>query len=115
MSTTGDESWGLFALRGGKITSSANITTAGKAGFGAFIEGNGESNARAGLITLNGGYLTTTGEALGGNIGSFGWLAKKERNKVTMTGTKGTTSGGLGGGVGAADKATNTEHGRAHD
>lgn len=105
ISTAGDESWGLYALRGGVITSSADITTAGKAGFGAFVEGNNEVNARPGLITLNGGSITTTGEALGGTIGSFGVLAKNEDNTVAMTGTKVTTSGGLAEGLRVEDKA----------
>ncbi|MGB6104387.1 MAG: hypothetical protein WBF88_11145, partial [Pusillimonas sp.] len=107
ISTQGNESWGLYALRGGQITSSANITTKGKAGFGAFVEGNDEANARGGKITLNGGSITTTGQQLGGtDIGSFGVLAKNMGNHVEINGTRISTAGAHADGLRAEDKAT---------
>lgn len=71
ISTRGDESWGAYAQRTGKITGTGvAITTAGKAGFGAFAEDGGQ-------IALDGGSITTTGGALpGGQVGSFGVLTK---------------------------------------
>ncbi|MFW7341223.1 autotransporter domain-containing protein [Pollutimonas sp. H1-120] len=107
ISAAGDESWGLYSLRGGVITSSADISTAGKAGFGAFVEGNGETNARPGLITLNGGSITTSGQALSsgdGSIGSYGVLAKNIGNAVVMNGTRVTTSGNVAEGLRVEDK-----------
>ncbi|MGB3287927.1 MAG: autotransporter domain-containing protein [Burkholderiaceae bacterium] len=104
VSTTGDNSWGLYALRGANITSSADITTTGNVGFGVFVEGNDESTARPGLITLNGGSITTSGGA-SGVVGSFGVLAKNEGNKVVMSGTKVTTSGSYAEGLRVEDKA----------
>ena len=109
ISTKGDESWGLYALRGGQITSSANITTEGKAGFGVFVEGNNEANARGGLITLNGGSITTTGGALASAdsfIGSFGVLAKNAGNHVEINGTRIATGGAYADGLRAEDRAT---------
>src|SRR3546814_6825626 len=62
------ESWGLFAQNGGVIHSSAEITTAGQAGFGAFVDG-------AGFIDISGGSIETSGGPLNGTVGSFGVLS----------------------------------------
>ncbi|MCI2807251.1 autotransporter outer membrane beta-barrel domain-containing protein [Eoetvoesiella caeni] len=119
ISTTGDESWGLFSQRTGNITSSAAITTSGLAGFGAFAEGG------AGL-TLNDGSITTTGGALGGTIGSFGVLSKNG-STVSVNNTSIKTSGALadglrsdkdssmaGGIINATNTAVNTSGSNAH-
>ncbi|MBV6305887.1 autotransporter domain-containing protein [Candidimonas humi] len=91
ITTTGDNSWGLYSQRTGNITSTADITTSGLAGFGAFAEeGAG--------ITLNGGSITTTGGALNGTIGSFGVLAKNG-STVNVNNVAINTSGALADGL----------------
>ncbi|HWK63074.1 MAG TPA: hypothetical protein VNT00_16760, partial [Eoetvoesiella sp.] len=91
ITTTGDNSWGLYSQNSGNITSTADITTGGLAGFGAFAEeGAG--------ITLNGGSITTTGGALSGTIGSFGVLSKNG-STVNVNNVAITTSGALADGL----------------
>ncbi|WP_449390999.1 autotransporter outer membrane beta-barrel domain-containing protein [Eoetvoesiella caeni] len=102
ISTTGDESWGLFSQRTGNITGSAAITTSGLAGFGAFAEDG------AGL-TLNGGSITTTGGALGGTIGSFGVLSKNG-STVSVNNVSINTSGALADGL-RSDKESSSAGG----
>jgi len=99
ITTTGDNSWGLYSQNSGNITSTADITTGGLAGFGAFAEeGAG--------ITLNGGSITTTGGALSGTIGSFGVLSKNG-STVNVNNVAITTSGALADGLRAdTDGAT---------
>ena len=119
--TSGDNSWGLYSQNSGNITSTADITTSGLAGFGAFAEeGAG--------ITLNGGSITTTGGALdvsGNLVGSFGVLAKNGStvnvNNVAITtsgsladGLRADTDGATGGTIVATNTTVNTSGANAN-
>ncbi|NYT44968.1 autotransporter domain-containing protein [Alcaligenaceae bacterium] len=117
ITTTGDESWGLYALRGGQINAEGvNIETSGKAGFGAFVESNEDSRTDGGKITLTDSSIKTTGglifTATGPveGIGSHGVVAKHKGNSVELTRTHITTTGpradGLRAELGATISAT---------
>lgn len=82
VSTSGNESWGLYAQNlGAKIVSSANVETAGRAGFGVFAINGGQ-------IDLNGGQVTTHGARLGatGTPGSYGLLAAGNNSIINAPG-----------------------------
>ncbi|HWK70467.1 MAG TPA: hypothetical protein VNS29_06440, partial [Burkholderiaceae bacterium] len=112
--TTGDESYGLYAQNGGNISSSAQVTTSGKAGFGAFAYSGGR-------ISLHGGSLETSADALGGTIGTFGALSKKNSVIIlngTAINTEGVLAEGLrseeGASIVATDSTITTAGSKAH-
>src|SRR3546814_4327778 len=100
------ESWGLFAQNGGVIHSSAEITTAGQAGFGAFVDG-------AGFIDISGGSIETSGGPLNGTVGSFGVLSKGAGARIDVAAIPIATSGqfaeGLRGELGATINTTGSD------
>lgn len=91
VSTSGNESWGLYAQRlGAKIVSSADVETTGKAGFGVFA-------ADGGQIDLTGGNITTRGARLGaaGTPGSYGLLAAGSNSIINAPGNVEGESAGI--------------------
>lgn len=75
VTTNGNDSFGLHAIDGGKITGAATINTLGTNGFGAFAESNSE-------IALSGGTIVT------GGVKSHGIIANNDLHAQNATAGK---------------------------
>lgn len=114
VNTSGNDSFGLHAIDGGKITGAAKIDTKGKNGFGAFAESSSE-------IALSGATITTDGVNAHGIIANndkntdAGVISAKENTTIT---TKGVGASGAyadkGGSVTLTDSTITTTGAQAH-
>ncbi|MBF6618364.1 MAG: autotransporter domain-containing protein [Candidimonas sp.] len=92
--TSGDESTGIYSQRLSKITSSAIVTTEGRASFGAFAYGGGDIMVDGGEIHTSGGATTSGANA----FGTFGVLSKKG-STIAVNNSIVTTTGDLAEGL----------------
>ncbi|NGM88237.1 autotransporter domain-containing protein [Parapusillimonas sp. SGNA-6] len=110
INASGEDGWGLYALRGAQIVSSADIATTGDKGYGVFVESNLDrvddlaGNFGNGKIILNGGSITT-GVAKSPDKGvlSHAVISKHVSNSVIINGTPITTHGNYASGLLAED------------